>query len=73
MAIPAITHAVAPAVSFSVTHSPKDDYYCYLCDAHRVYCALCDASRHSSAYTTYAVCSSFPPLLVGGIAAGGIV
>jgi hypothetical protein len=42
-----LTLALSEAITLSMTHQPRSDYYCHYCDADKIYCEYCKFIRKS--------------------------
>jgi hypothetical protein len=40
-----LTLALAEAITLSMTHQPRSDYYCHYCQLEKIYCQYCSAAR----------------------------
>ena len=48
-----LTLALAEAITLSLTHQPRSDYYCHYCDAEKIYCEYCKSARKSQTEYAY--------------------
>ena len=48
-----LTLALGEAITLSLTHQPRSDYYCHYCDAEKIYCEYCKSARKSQTEYAY--------------------
>ena len=51
--IPAVTLALAPIITHSLSRKPRHDYYCFYCHHQAIYCSYCRRYDTESVHTDY--------------------
>jgi hypothetical protein len=50
---PTLTSSLSSTLTQALTRSPKDDYYCALCQKHKLYCTLCYTATKKMTENSY--------------------
>lgn len=48
-----LAQSVVPALAYTVSHNPLQDYYCFYCFKHKAYCQYCHFSPSQVYYAQY--------------------